>query len=201
LVPGTKVPRLPPPKVDGPLHVPVLPGVPPSELNKFTLLPLEHKFNVPLVPALTCGFTVIGTIKKSPVQVPIVGATVYVVVPGELVVVVSVFVIDDVEPPDAPVTPVELWKYENVAPTGVLLNVKFSAVPLQMVVVPDTEATGTGFTVMTALPVKVCVHAGVPLDVILTKLYVVVAEGAPALTVALPDPFKVTVWFDPPLIL
>ena len=57
-----KVPKLPPPKTDGPLHVPVDCGAPPSDANKFTAAPLEHKMILPLFPALGAGLTVTVTV-------------------------------------------------------------------------------------------------------------------------------------------
>jgi hypothetical protein len=62
LVPGVNVPRLPPVKVDGPVHEPVPAGDPVKELNRLTDEPPEHTVFVPLLPALGAVLTVTTTV-------------------------------------------------------------------------------------------------------------------------------------------
>jgi len=62
MVTGSYVPRFPPVKAEGPDHVPVADGLPPSDENKFADAPFEQKFAVPLVPAL--GAVVIVTVTE-----------------------------------------------------------------------------------------------------------------------------------------
>ena len=61
LVPGVKVPKLPPVRPAG-VHVPPAAGEPPNELKRFTAAPLLHKVIEPLLPAIAAGFTVTATV-------------------------------------------------------------------------------------------------------------------------------------------
>ena len=61
MVPGVKVPRLPPVRPAG-VHVPPAAGEPPKELNRFTAAPLLHRVTEPLLPAFAAVFTVTATV-------------------------------------------------------------------------------------------------------------------------------------------
>ena len=67
MVPGVKVPRLPPVRPAG-VHVPPAAGEPPKELNKFAAAPLLQKTLVPFVPAFAAVFTVTATVAMAFVQ-------------------------------------------------------------------------------------------------------------------------------------
>ena len=77
LVPGTNVPKLPPPKTLGVAdHEPPDEGLLNKELKRLTLVEFEHTVIAPLVPELGSGLTVIVIVMGVPAQPFAVGVTV-----------------------------------------------------------------------------------------------------------------------------
>ena len=76
---------------------------------------------------------------------------------------------------------------------AVPVKVIVAVFPEHIVVVPLIVAVGNGPIVIIADPVNVAVQLGVPELVILTNAYVVLADNAAVVTVALPEPFNATV--------
>lgn len=63
-VAGFNVPRYPPVVDEGPLHVPVVPGVPPNDENKLNEDAPAQEDTVPFVPALAVLTTVTAAVAK-----------------------------------------------------------------------------------------------------------------------------------------
>ena len=83
---------------------------------------------------------------------------------------------------------------------GVPVNVTVADPFGQTVVLLAIATVGGGITVITIDPVNGRVQAGEPDETILIRLKVVVAVKV-FVIVAVPDPFKTTVWLAPPLML
>ena len=77
LVPGTNVPKLPPPKILGVVdQVPPVVGPLNKELKRLTFVEFEQTVIEPLVPALGRGFTVTVIVIGAPAQPFAVGVTI-----------------------------------------------------------------------------------------------------------------------------
>ena len=92
-----------------------------------------------------------------------------------------------------------LMLYVTVA-FGVPVKVTVADCPGQIVVLAEMVTVGGGMTVITTVPVTGRVQAGVPPEVMLTRLNTVVAVYV-LVIVAVPAAFKTIVWLGPPLML
>ena len=84
---------------------------------------------------------------------------------------------------------------------GVPLKIILVEVPLQIATVPLIVAVGRALTNTTAAPDAGCVHTGMPVVAILTRLYVAATARLPVAIVAVPLASNPVVWLTPPLIL
>ena len=82
---------------------------------------------------------------------------------------------------------------------GVPVKVTVALCPEQTVALEAMVTVGGGTTVMVMLPVAGAVQTGVPADVTLTRLYVVVAVKL-AVIVAVPAALSTMVWLAPPVL-
>jgi hypothetical protein len=125
---GLNVPKFPPVSVLGPDQVPVLAGVPTSELNRLIEEPEAHKFNDPFDPALGAVFTVIVTVEETATHGPAPsGSFVVSVSTTEPVVIVGVYEL------------VNEFAFENVPEGAVHVPVVAPppTVPARVILVPE----------------------------------------------------------------